>query len=281
MPAARDWHGIARTRLTRPIVLDRDGVRAAWNEVDDPYATIARGVRQPPCRTIARRSGDWRMAFETAVAALPAEVLALSGGLDSAAILVAWRASGRPLPRCATCRIGAADYDEVEAATALARQLGARCEVVELDLVALAPEAAVLAQAPFYNLHPVSRLGLARAVGPLLTGDGADAVFRGAPDLDYVPLIAALGTAHSPFFAEALIEVTPIDPNKTVLRQYLREQGFGWLADRPKRSRLAPALDVSPIADPGRIEQLARQLDLPPGIDCGWVTLDFIARELC
>lgn len=279
--AARDWHGIARTRLTRPIVLDRDGVRAAWGEVDDPYATIARGVRQPPCKAIARRGGRFDAALETAVAELPGGVVALGGGVDGAAVLVAWRASGRPLPRCVTRRIGAADYDEVEVALAIAGQLGARCDVIDIDLVALAPEAAVLAQAPFYNLHPVSRLGLARAAGPLITGDGADAVFRGVPDLDYVPLVAALGVARSPFFDEALIAATPIDPDKTALRDYLRARGLGWLADRPKQRRLAPALDLEPIADRARIERLARELDLPPRLDAGWVTLDFLARELC
>jgi hypothetical protein len=277
----RDWHGVMRARLQRPIVLDRDGVRAAWGELDDPYATIARGVRQAPCRAIARHHSDWSSVFEAAVSGLAGDVLALGGGVDGAAVLVAWRASGRPLPRCVTWRIGSADYDEVEVALQIASQLGARCDAIDLDLVALAPEAAVLAQAPVYNLHTDARLGLFRAAGPLITGDGADAVFRGAPDLDYVPLVAALGTASSPFFAEELIAATPIDADKTVLREYLCAHGLGWLASRAKQPRLAPALDLAPIANRERIAQLADELALPPRLDIGWVTLDFLARDLC
>ncbi|MCX5741048.1 MAG: asparagine synthase-related protein, partial [Proteobacteria bacterium] len=241
----RDWHGLAyayrridgvsasalRAIVPTPVVLDRDGVRAAWGEVDDPYATIVTGVRRAPCQQLKLEPlafGAWIARLETEVARIAntavEPVLALGGGLDAAAVLVAWRESGVAMPAVATFSTGLADYDEVELARRIARTVGVACEVVEVspaELVARAPAAAVAAETPFYNLHPVHRLVLAQVRGrggaTLVTGDGADAVFAHRRDLDYVPYVVALARAAglataSPFFADDVVVATPHDP---------------------------------------------------------------------
>jgi len=313
----RDWHGIVRGYLRddgttstslrelarSPLQLARHGVLAAWDERGDPYSTVVAGIRQLPCAVIERApDDDWARVFEAAVAevasAARAPVLALGGGVDATAVLVAWRASGRAMPVVCTLATGLADYDEVEAALAIAAQLGTRCEVVEVhpaELVALAPRAAIAADTPLYNLHPVHRLALAlgarqRGAQVLVTGDAADAVFAGRSDLDYVPIIAALTRSAgldlaSPFFAETVIRATATDPTKRAARDYLRAHGLGWLADRSKQPRLVPALELSPILDRERIAELARRLELSARLDTdrqrvGWATLDHLVRAL-
>jgi len=316
-PTERDWHGLVRGYLRddgtmsaslhelarSPLQLDRRGVLAAWSELDAPCSTVVAGVLQLPCARLDRApDDDWPRVFEAAVAEVASAarepVLALGGGVDAAAVLVAWRASGRAMPVVCTLATGLVDYDEVEVALAIAAQLGTRCEVVEVpppELVALAPRAAIAAEAPLYNLHPVHRLALAlaarrRGAKVLVTGDAADAVFAGRPDLDYVPIIAALTRSAelelaSPFFAEAVIRATATDPTKRAARDYVRAHGLGWLADRRKQPRLLPALELSPILDRERIVKLARRLELSARLDTdrqrvGWATLDHLARTL-
>jgi asparagine synthase (glutamine-hydrolysing) len=326
---SRDWHGVERAyvrddgtatalrALVRlPVRLDRLGVLAAWGEpperpgsstrtgLSDAYElrTVVAGVRQLGCRASQPRELSWVDAFEESVASVARcardPVLALGGGIDAAAVLVAWRASGIAMPAVCTLATGIADYDEVADALAIAAAIGVRCEVIDVcpdALVALAPEAATAAETPLYNLHPVHRLALAREArrrggATLVTGDGADAVFRGRPDLDYVPVVAALTRAAglalaSPFFADAVVDGTALDPTKRLARDYLRANGLGWLADRSKRPRLVPALDVSAILAVDRIERLARALDLAPALETdrmrvGWATLDHLVRHL-
>jgi asparagine synthetase B (glutamine-hydrolysing) len=314
----RDWHGIAssyrrsdgidgaslRDLVARPPTLDLAGVRAAWGEVDDPYATVVANVRRAPCKVVAPMPlafGAWTAMFEAAVArvaiAAVEPMLALGGGLDAAAVLVAWRGTGVAMPAVATFATGLASYDEVDLARAIARAVGVTCEVVEVapsELVARAPMAAKAAATPFYNLHPVHRLVLAQVRGrggaTLVTGDGADAVFSHRRDLDYVPHVVALARAAglataSPFFAEDLIAATPHDPRKQYLRDYLREQKLGWLADEPKRTRRVPPLDLEPILDRPRIGKLAAALGVTATFDddrarVGWATLDHLVRDL-
>jgi asparagine synthetase B (glutamine-hydrolysing) len=319
----RDWHGVTRGYVRGDgatagslrelvefwLVLDRSGVLAAWGELDDPFATIVRGVRQAPCRTPAvsqtierREDRAWIDVFIEAVTDVARTardpVLALGGGVDAAAVLVAWRASGIALPTVATLATGLAEYDEVEPAKAIAGALGVRCEVIEVrpdELVAMARDAVIAAETPLYNLHPVHRLAVARearrrGATTLVTGDGADAVFAHRPDLDYVPIVAALTRAAglglaSPFFADAIVEQTLLDPTKRATRDYLRANGLGRVADAPKRSRLLPACDILPVLEHDRLEQLARRLDITLRIDTdrrrvGWLTLDHLVHHL-
>ena len=309
------WHGIEpeyvrgdttgrtlRELASRPLRLDRDGVLAAWGVRDDPFATVVAGVRRAPTRARRASATAWVATFEAAVAEIARSsrdpVLALGGGVDAAAVLVAWRATGRAMPATCTLATGLADYDELEVTLEIARTFGVRCDAIDArpdELVALVPEAVAVAETPLYNLHPVHRLALARAVrnrggATLVTGDGADAVFAGAPDLDYVPIVAALTRAanlalRSAFFDNAVIDCTQRDPSKRAVRDYLRSNDLGWLADCPKRSRWVPPLDLAPILDRDRIARLARDLDLPPNLAddrgrVGWATLDHLARSL-
>lgn len=314
----RDWHGIAyayrrtdgataanlRALASQVPMLDVDGVRAAWGEVDDPYATIVTGVRRAPCKQLQLHPlafGAWIARFETAVHriahAAVEPVLALGGGLDAAAVLLAWRESGVAMPAVATFATGHASYDEVELAQRIAQVAGVACEIVEVspaELVARTPAAAIAAETPFYNLHPVHRLVLAQVRGrggaTLVTGDGADAVFGHRRDLDYVPYVVALARAAglataSPFFFDEVVVATPHDPSKQFLRTYLRERKLGWLADAPKRRRLVPELDLEPILDRARIAKLAARLGLTLDLSTdrarvGWVTLDHLVRDL-
>jgi asparagine synthetase B (glutamine-hydrolysing) len=304
-----DWHGIERLyragdrsapRLREVVPphesaswLDRDGVLAAWGERDAPAATIVRGVERVLGRALESVVGEsvgWRPAFEAAVTniarAARAPVVALGGGLDGAAVLAAWRASGIAMPAVATIATGRADYDEVDAACAIAARYDRRCDVVEMSIEAIidaVPEAALVGETPLYNLHPVTRLVLARELARrghdvLVTGDGGDAVFRGTPDHDYVPIVAAYTRAylvHATPYAEPAVIAASIAAglDRRALSDYIGD-------DRPKRPRILPAIAVERIANPRRIESLARVLDVPPAIDARWVTLDYLVRDI-
>jgi hypothetical protein len=165
--------------------------------------------------------------------------------------------------------------------------------------VALLPEAVALAEEPLYNLHPVGRLALARAARArgyetLVTGDGADAAFAGRPDLDYVPLVAALtrgaGLAlASPFLEGPVLSGTLArapDRDKHLLREYATARGLPpWLATRPKRSRWMPPQDLSRHLSPDTLAPLVRELQEEPRLDddrarVGWATLALLIRSL-
>ena len=106
-----------------------------------------------------------------------------------------------------------------------------RIRVGAQDYVDALPAAIAACEAPLYNLHPVSRHLLARAVRAdghttLISGDGADEIFRGDSGADYLPLVGALTraaglTALAPFLAPPLASVAP-DPDKHELRRLAR-----------------------------------------------------------
>jgi len=193
------------------------------------------------------------------------------------------------MPAVATMATGLAGYDEVDAAVTIAARYGCTCETVEIsvdDIVDAIPEAAVVGETPLYNLHPVTRLVLARELArrgfaTLVTGDGGDAAFAGVPDHDYVPIVAAYTSAYlahaspyvDPIVIAASIAAGSGADDRGVLRGYVGD-------DRPKRPRMMPALDVARVIDRARIDQLARQLGLAPRADVRWATLDYLVRDL-
>jgi asparagine synthetase B (glutamine-hydrolysing) len=317
-PATGDWHGSGRGYLRHrdgavagslhalaepPFLLDPVGVRAAWGLADAPDHTVLRGLGRtpsspPPAR--ARSPASWAAAFEAEVhrlaATARAPALALGGGLDAAAVLAAWRATGAPLPTVLTLRTGLPGYDEVEDARFIATALGARCEEVSIapaQLVELLPRAVAAIGAPLYNLHPVGRLALARAARArgfqtLVTGDGADAVFAGRPDLDYVPLVAELTRAGgmepaSPFFSPELIAATLAagpDPEKAALRAYAEPFLGAGHAQRPKHARWMPPLDLSVHVRRLELDRIALELGVPLRLDPDRAAVGFISLEL-
>ncbi len=312
--------------VEHPLRFDRDGVRAAFGLANRPperpraprsfdgaraidvesiesfERTPLAGIVQQPRAPLTQTSRDFRELFLDETARLhrtsAAAALALGGGLDAALVLAAIRECALPLPALLTLETGFANYDEVAQAEAIARHFSAPLIVVRTApgaLAALLPEAVGHAEAPLYNLHPVGRLALAQAArargfDALFTGDGADAACCGAPDLDYVPLVAALTTGAglpllSPFFEAETIAAARGD-DKQQLRSLATALGLPrTLIDAPKRARLMPAIDLSMHLDLATLALLARNLDEPLQLDTdracvSWITLSLLARQL-
>ena len=237
--------------LTRPdMELDGDGVDEAWGMRPVTSLTCVRGITIAPAPPIDAAVTPLREALARAVAALPDGVVALSGGVDSALVVALLHMSGRRLP-LVTLRTGFAGYDEVEQAVAIARAFGDRVDIVDVkpnDYQAeLAPVIEAVAQ-PLFNLHPVSRWLLVRALGAttLITGDGADQVFCGSPAAIYIPLVDAICRANrvtlaSPFFAPEVGVLAGVDPLKQSLRALAAELGVpSSVAWARKTPRLTP-----------------------------------------
>jgi hypothetical protein len=297
--------------------LDRAGVLAAWGRAPDDRLTWLAGIRQvppgmrldhwtarepafapaalPPGRPLAE-------ALAEAVARFDGEdaVVALSGGLDAALVVATLRQAGRRLPEAITLRTGLPDYDESERAARVAAALGVKVHELAVtgdDLVAALPDGIAAMEQPLYNLHPIARLLLARGAARLgarvlVTGDGADQALSGQPASDYLPLMADLTssaglTLWSPFLDERVVAAALAfgpDLQKRALRALASSLGLpAWLTEAPKRSLLAPPLDLSPHLDRGAIDRLAHALDLPVVLDddrsrVGWVTLALAHR---
>lgn len=298
---AKAWHGLhwsferqadgARSptlaALCSPtIALDPRGVDEAWGLCPPTHRpTIVSGIeRRDPSRSVPTRGHGEALArteaFEAAVATIAnssvAPVVALGGGLDATAVLLAWRAHTGAWPDVATLRTGDDNYDEVDQARSICTTLGAKLSVIDVtpaELVALLPRAVAVCQCPLYGLHPVGRLGFAQALRArgfetIISGDGADAVFGAHPDYDYVPVVAALteGTMmslRSPFFDDAVVAswLHAPDPNKRWIRDYVTERGAPpWLGRMPKRSRslAAPMSDLG--VSPALLDELGTAL---------------------
>lgn len=317
-PLTRDWHGLGRCYLrasdgetstslfalaTRESRLDRQGVLAAWGQLDAPERTIFADVSQlapghgwepGPAGELSGVLRD-EVVHIAETAARPA--LALGGGLDAAVVLALWARSGVPLPTVLTVETGLAGYDEVEAARAIAASVGARVVAVQAppaEVLACLDDAVIACETPLYNLHPVTRLILARAARKfgfetLVTGDGADAVLAGVPDGDYVPLMAALTraagvTLASPFLAERVVCAALAEtraPNKARLRAIAETLG---LPHGDKVTRMFPALDLSEVWG-ARSAALALEAELPWRVESdrdrvGWLTLERLVSHV-
>jgi hypothetical protein len=202
--------------------------------------------------------------------------LALSGGLDSALALAIIRCVlDRQVPVYSLAP-NLPGYSERDRVLRMADALGCRpilVEVGERDFVQALPDCVYHAEVPFYNLHPVSKYLLARRLRAdgfrhVITGDGADQVFAHTPGWDYLPIVGALFESCqvevcSPFLDETVVAhacAGPADPDKSALRAAGRDLLPPDLLHMPKRSQLAPPMDLRPLWDAGRIAQLARCL---------------------
>lgn len=219
--------------------------------------------------------------------------LALSGGVDSAVLA---GLLGRRVVAY-TLAPEFAGYGEVEEARAVAGRFGVELREVavrEADYVEGLPAAIRGCESALYNLHPVSRLLLARAaradgVEWMITGDGADEIFKKTRGADYLPIVGAMMraaglTAVAPFLAAGVAERVVGDPDKRALRALAGElgvpEGVAWRAKRP---RLAPAMDLRGLVGGEEVAALGRCLGRAPGDATdrervGWTTLALLTR---
>lgn len=302
--------------------VDPVGLRAYFARQPDGERTCFQGARLVPAGFDLRRSGTGielqprampdstgpllphlEAAVSDVLARARRPVVALSGGLDSALVLaLVNRLTERAVP-VVTLATGLPGYCELEATLDTARALGARAvDVIRVDasdFIAALPDAIAACETPLFNLHPVSKLLLARAVAArghdaLITGDGADQVFAGADGRNYLPIVGALVrstgmTLESPFFAERIVgwaRRNGTDPDKTALRQAAAAILPSEVAARKKTARLAPDFDVSPHRDAAFEAPLAATLGMPrpaPGLgpqQTLWATAGLLLRQL-
>jgi len=264
--------------------LDRVAVDAFLGGAYLPDRTMFAAVRQQPpagadgCTSESSFAEQLEEAVRRAVEKAPRPLaVALSGGLDSAVVLaLALRID--PTVKALILDPNVPDYGELTAALRTADELHA--EVVELsldeDAFASAVRPAIAAfEMPLYNLHPVSKWWLARGAADegfaVLSGDGADQVFRHDTSADYLPLVgAAFDSLGVPLFTPFLdIVGVEVDPTKRLLRDVaatlpIRDE----LVVGPKISKLAPRLSFDAPTD-----RLADLLRRPPEPGERWGTL--------
>jgi len=229
--------------------------------------------------------------------------VALSGGLDSALVFaLTRRVTGKAVP-VVTLATRLPGYCELEQTLENARLLGIdSVEVIEAneaDLISALPDAIAGCETPLFNLHPVSKLLLAREVShrgydALLTGDGADQVFAASDPRNYLPIVGAIVRATgltllSPFLDERVVgwaKCHGTDPEKTALRQAAAALLPAELVWCKKTPRLAPDFDLTGYRDHQLESQLAPRLGLPlPNSQPGpqqtlWATTAMLARHL-
>jgi len=294
-----EWRGVAGSSLralvgAQRVRLDPDGVRAAFGEIEPTGATCILGARRVwPALAREAGTGSLRGQLAEACANIPAGsvALALSGGVDSAVLAALLR--GRAVAY--TLAPALPGYNEASEAQQIADGLGIalrRVVVTEDELVAALPAVIRACECPLYNLHPVSRYLLARAVRAeghdvLITGDGADEVFRGRSGADYLPIVGSLTRAAGMVAFAPFLELvtTAADPDKRALRALACELGVPEaIAWAPKTPRFAPPMDLSRHRDIEHIAALGRSLgriptDTTDRARVSWTTLALFARE--
>lgn len=230
-------------------------------------------------------------------------VVALSGGVDSALVLaLVRRLTGNAIP-VVTLATKFPGYCELEQTRAAARALGvSSIDVISAgteDFLDALPDAIAACETPLFNLHPVSKLLLVRAVAQrghdaLITGDGADQVFAGADGRNYLPIVGALVreagiTLLSPFLDERVVahaDSHKNDREKTALRRLAATIVPADLAWRRKSPRFAPEFDLNDHRDAQLESSLAPAIgrlvpDRTPGPEQTlWATTAILVRHM-
>lgn len=275
--------------------LDPEGVRAAFGEAEVGEATCIAGASRVAAPAAAEGSPrPLHDLLEETCARIPAGpvALALSGGVDSAVLAALLR--GRAVAYTLAPELP--DYGEEDEASAVAARMGLELRRVRVGAAAYVdalPAAIAACECPLYNLHPVSRFLLARAVRAdglttLVTGDGADERFGGTSGADYLPIVGALARAaglqtRAPFLE--LPAALARDPDKRGLRALALGLGVPEpIALRPKRPRYAPPIDLACHWDAPRISALGRSLGRAPASTTDrervrWTTLALLSRR--
>lgn len=220
-----------------------------------------------------------RCSLQTALDSGKRVALALSGGLDSALLLAMLKTMGTQQIPVYILAVDLPNYGELDAAMDTARQLGVEAIVIEAsedDFVAALPETIRQVEEPLFNLHPVAKLLLARAMHSdgielAISGDGADQVLNRDHSADYLPLCNALFHStgvelHTPFLDTAVVAhlfSLPPDPAKQCLRELAGKLQLGnRLVRGPKHSRLAPPMALGLLLDRSRISAMADLLQV-------------------
>lgn len=225
--------------------------------------------------------------------------LALSGGLDSALILALLKEVSADI-EVFTLATHIPGYCELAQTLRTAKHFGTKLHIIEVkpqDFVAALPEAIRSTETPIYNLHPVSKLLLAKKIKEkgfdcLITGDAADQAFSGVAAENYIPLVGAIvrnqGLAYeSPFFDQqvAAFGAGVIDDNKSALRKI----SDGLLPDfinlQKKQPRLAPNFDINGYVNIKEIKRLSKSLGITANVQSEssktlWITLQMLTAHM-
>jgi asparagine synthase (glutamine-hydrolysing) len=308
--------------------LDAEGIRAAWGDAPESDHTCFQGIKAVPRgHRLAGHSGGWRIeAVSTAPKAEPSSestlsdaplvhvlveamkrslsgkriALALSGGLDSALVLLLMKIAGLTPPPIYTLAPKIAGYDESDRAERTARHFGlevTKVPLTEKDFVAALPAAVAAAEVPLFNLHPVSKLLLARHLvaegfDAVLTGDGADEVFSFNDRASHLPIVGALFRSCgvelvSPYLDPVVIAraaTLTLDPDKRALRIIAAGEVPDELVREKKAPRTTPAIDVSKHWSDAEGAALAKASGLTMAIrderdQVCWTTLLLLAKS--
>lgn len=229
--------------------------------------------------------------------------LALSGGLDSALLLALLREMDCGRTPAYILAVDLPGYGELDAALESASHMQTNPVIVRVgadEFLEALPHAMRHIEEPLFNLHPVAKLLLARAmrcdgIELAISGDGADQVLSRDHSADYLPLCRTLFeaaglTLHAPFLDDAvvahLLSLRP-DPDKECLRTLgARHNLAARLVRERKRSTLAPAIELGGLLDTERIAALATAWGMPvPALETDaervqWTTLLMVLEHL-
>jgi hypothetical protein len=176
--------------------------------------------------------------------------VAVSGGIDSWTLAAMLKKRGHEV-RAWYLESGVEGYCERTQVRMLADAVGIRCEpmhVTAADFVELLPEFVEITGMPIYNLHPVSKLLLAkglaqRGVKCVVTGDGADQAMRHEWNCDLLPLTTSCFDAAGVQLICPLAVPPPGGPyrDKEPIRSLARSLG---IPDVQKRGTYFPEITL-------------------------------------
>lgn len=180
--------------------------------------------------------------------------VAVSGGIDSWLLVAILKSLGYQVQGF-YLHSGVAGYCEREQVSRFSEVLRTPCQYISVttaDFLRILPEFLAITGMPIYNLHPVSKLLLARGlqergIRTIVTGDGADQIMRHDWQCDLLPLTLTCFGATGvqvilPFLSSSVLSLcrTP-DKDKKPVRLLARRFS---LPSVPKRPTLFPEIPL-------------------------------------
>ncbi|MCK4872157.1 MAG: tRNA lysidine(34) synthetase TilS [Phycisphaerales bacterium] len=205
-------------------------------------------------------------------------ILAVSGGADSAALLLAVAALAQRREHAYTLTVGHVEHGlrgaessaDAEAVTEWCEELGIPCEVIDVDVLAEVPA----------NTEAAARSARYAALGELARRDGATAVVVGHHEQDQLEtVLMALLRGAGPRGMAGMAWRRPLSPGVPLVRPMLavdhrwavgccRTAGLAWREDRTNRdlsrTRAAVRADLVPIIERMRPGTARRLVDAAP-----------------